>query len=425
VTKSKIQLSTEQQEAYNKFNDWFTNSSDQNKVFTLTGLAGSGKSVLAAYIQTLNEDLPIAYCAYTGKAASVLKKKLTSFEVCPTYVGTIHGLIYIRMKDQKGNIKWFPRESLKDEFQLIIVDESSMVGEQIFRDLLDYDVPILFIGDNAQLPPVQDVPGTHFNNPDYSLTKIHRQAEGNPIIQFAHDIRNGKPITQYPGDKITFLHKHFKSDATKLDNHLKSYNIERDMVVCGFNKTRVKLNRQIRSYLGFTGESPVVGDKVICLKNNKEIGIFNGMIGIVKESTPNIWKPKVLIDVVIEFDDVTYAGPCLKNQFYSERTADETVAKGIKKEYVQMIARNENMITVEGEDGTTSQIHKQSFINNYGNNIKIELFDFSYANSVHKTQGSEFNKVIVIREEAPKLWEQKRWDYTAITRASEELVFVF
>jgi exodeoxyribonuclease V len=148
-------LSPDQDRASQAVDAWWS-SSKRSRVFTVGGLAGTGKTRLSGYkaLQFQQKGVRVAFCTFTGKASKVLRKSLEVAGVFPEYCGTIHGLIYKPIVDEQSGrvIAWDRRELL--EYDLIFIDEASMVSQDILRDLLSYDLPILAIGDHGQLMPV-------------------------------------------------------------------------------------------------------------------------------------------------------------------------------------------------------------------------------------------------------------------------------
>jgi exodeoxyribonuclease V len=321
-------------------------------VQVLSGYAGTGKSTV---IKHLVELLPkFAVCAYTGKAANVLRVKGMDAK-------TIHSLIYKAYTDEEKRVYFSLASSL--ECDGIIVDEASMVSEGIYNDLKHFNKPIIFVGDHGQLEPV----GDKFNimgEPDYKLEIIHRNA--GEIAHFAEYIRKGyKPsswgVRNGVGKKIKFISKGSHKGAS----------MEVDQTICAFNKTRAEINTYVREKLGRKSSLPEAGDKVMCLKNDKLCGLFNGMQGVVTETYP------------------------------------------------------EDMFLFES-DGFMLTI---AYDRNVFNQVKYEIdhdqeapspFDYAYAATCHKCQGSEFDSVLVM-EQRCDLWDHKRWAYTAASRAKELL----
>jgi len=235
---------------------------------TLGGYAGTGKTTLISHLAQI---LPtFAVCAFTGKAANVLRRKGIA------HASTIHSLIYTPYQDINGNVYFSLAEFLDCEG--IIVDEASMVSQEIHDDLLYFGKPVIFVGDHGQLEPV----GDKFNlmeKPDYILETIHRNA--GEIAHFAEFIRKGyRPAAwehQSLGNKVEFIHPRSYKKAIH----------EVDQVICAFNKTRVEINIEARKQLGRKGIQPVANDRIMCLRNNSRVGLFNGMQGVVESVDDN------------------------------------------------------------------------------------------------------------------------------------------
>ena len=183
------QFSPHQDAALQAVADWLkakpgTNGTPQ--VFRLFGYAGTGKTTLAKHLAE-HVDGEVKFAAFTGKAASVMRGK-----GCRG-ASTIHSLIY-RARESGEEIPSFDLwdEAPASKAEMIIIDECSMVDAELGRDLLSFGVPLLVLGDPAQLPPIQG--GGFFTEaePDVMLTEVHRQAEGNPIIRLSMDIRAGE-----------------------------------------------------------------------------------------------------------------------------------------------------------------------------------------------------------------------------------------
>src|SRR3954468_9770009 len=159
------------------------------QVFRLFGYAGTGKTTLAQHIAEA-ADGEVKFAAFTGKAASVMRNK-----GCHG-ASTIHSLIY-RARESGEEIPSFDLydEAPASKADLIIIDECSMVDAELGRDLLSFGVPVLVLGDPAQLPPIQNGAnaGGFFTEaePDVMLTEVHRQAQDDPIVRLSMEIRAG------------------------------------------------------------------------------------------------------------------------------------------------------------------------------------------------------------------------------------------
>jgi exodeoxyribonuclease-5 len=326
----------------------------EKPVQTMGGYAGTGKTTI---IGNIIKALPnFAVCAYTGKASHVLRKKGIS------EAKTIHSLIYEPKIDHNNEVYFDLAEQLPCAG--IIVDEASMVSKDIYQDLLYFKKPIIFVGDHGQLEPVGDA----FNvmqKPDYTLEEIHRNA--GEIAHFADFIRKGfKPAAwefRGSGKKVKFLNK----------NNYKGKLLEVDQVICAFNKTRAEINLEARKMLGLPPE-PAVGYRVMCLRNQHQIGVFNGMQGVIAKLLP-------------------------KNKMIFEADGIQYEVKYDKK--------------VFGQEKYEFEFEKDAPL----------PFDWCYGTTCHKVQGSEYERTLVVEQNCG-LWDNKRWSYTAASRAREEVWWV-
>src|SRR5450756_1955691 len=160
-------------------------ASGNPQVVRLFGYAGTGKTTLANHIAEA-VDGDVKFAAFTGKAASVMRGK-----GCRG-ASTIHSLIY-RARESGEEVPNFDLwdEAPASKAELIIIDECSMVAAELGRDLLSFGVPLLVLGDPAQLPPIQG--GGFFTEaePDVMLTEVHRQAQDDPIVRLSMEVREG------------------------------------------------------------------------------------------------------------------------------------------------------------------------------------------------------------------------------------------
>jgi exodeoxyribonuclease-5 len=230
-------------------------------VFRLFGYAGTGKTTLAKHIAE-GVDGEVAFGAYTGKAALVLRTK-----GCPD-ASTIHSLIYRSRESDEGGPQFvLNRQSPAAKASLIIIDECSMVDEELGRDLLSFGRPVLVLGDPAQLPPVKG--GGFFTEaePDAMLTEVHRQAEGNPIVHMSMKVREGGRLEPGAYGESRVIHRR-EVDAGIV--------MAADQVLVGLNKTRRLYNTRLRELNGYRHPMPAAGEKLVCLRNDKTKGLLNG-----------------------------------------------------------------------------------------------------------------------------------------------------
>lgn len=352
------------------FTEWCTSRKPTKQVFRVYGYAGTGKSTLARHFAS-NIDGEVAFGAFTGKASLVMRKN-----GCAN-ARTIHSMIYIADQDQKtGEITWrINRQSFLNDVSLIIIDECSMVNEELAKDLLSFGKPILVLGDPGQLPPVSGTGYFTEAEPDVMLTEIHRQAKDNPIIHLATLVRNEQmPKLGTYGESVV-TNKMLTADL-----------IRADQVLAGRNTTRESFNTKIRKLKGFDPDTPVVGDKLVCLQNDKELGIFNGGMFDVEQ---------------------ILASSSPKSQFLTMRLQSQD------EDRLPFVTRVHKSFFFEDVPEPHWKVLKGSQQYNYG-----------YCLTTHKSQGSQWPSVFISDESWCFREDRWRWLYTAITRASEKNTLV-
>lgn len=447
-----ITLSPLQDRGANAIAKWFSECipNEPFQKFYLAGYAGSGKTSILPYIIdrcNLNWQ-DVAFMAPTGKAAKVLTDKLRKMYMNDAVTTkTIHSSIYtpararveaIReqlkelekaLKDfqagMKGNIgdqvaydnrcqaMFNDIEEKKDEFdtalresrrkgpsfvlnmdssvkdaKLIVCDEASMVGELLTDDMMAFNIPILAIGDPAQLPPVGDNPGLTIGRPDFFLDEIHRQAKNNPIIQLSMDIRNGKLLKPgMMGDNVRIVKR--RDDQWTLNP---DYDAQ---VLCGTHKKRWGLTKSIRDMCGYEGSAPMVDEPLLICQNSKKYEkLVNGSFVTCESAPEDLIKgdASFLLGITDEYGD-SYSFEVYQGQF------EEHIAK---------------------EQGYFSAPKFEGFDAKRTN----EIVDFGWVITTHKSQGSQWDNVVVHDESGVFRTDADKWLYTACTRAAKELTIV-
>src|SRR3954469_7529446 len=215
-------------------------------LFRLFGYAGTGKTTLARHLAE-DVDGKVAFAAFTGKAALVMRRK-----GCEG-ASTIHSLIY-RARESGEETPSFELwdEAPASKAKLIVIDECSMVDAELGRDLMSFGVPVLVLGDPAQLPPIQG--GGFFTDaePDSMLTEVHRQAQDDPIVRLSMQVREGERLT--PGD-------YGMTSVVTKDAFDPQRALETDQILVGRNNTRRAYNGRLRERKGFDDPLPLAGDK--------------------------------------------------------------------------------------------------------------------------------------------------------------------
>ena len=374
-----MKFSPQQDEALKAVERWLKGG--QPQVFRLFGYAGTGKTTLARYFAE-HVDGQVQFGAFTGKAAQVLRAKGA------TNARTIHSLIYRPRGEEAVEDETTGKTSMSPTFsinrqspiaraKLVVIDECSMVDEALGRDLLSFGTPILVLGDPAQLPPISGGGFFTEHEPDYLLTEIHRQARDNPILRLALDVREGRE----------FMHGDYGEAQVIGRNEVnQDLVLEADQVLVGTNRTRRRYNGRLRELKGFSASYPQAGDKLVCLRNDPAKGLLNGSLWKVMTSSRETVKPGINLLVSPEEDDPDRGVAKIKLLKAAFENPEEEIPWQTKKRY--------------------------------------DDFDYGYALTVHKAQGSQWNNVVLFDESYAFKDTRQRWLYTAITRAAEKLTIV-
>lgn len=425
-----MDLSPDQQVVFDAIVKWSLDPA--TPLLTMGGLAGSGKTTLLGAFAA-QSTLQVAYVTFTGRASSILARKfraanvkttskvrpplelrsrsrpptermralydfdLTGGPIDPPFVGTIHRLLYMPIIDSETEELrgWRKRTELDRLYDIIVIDEASMVNVDMIDDLQHHAVPTLAVGDHGQLPPVMSG-GDLMAEPMLRLEKIHRQAELSPIIRLAHEVRStgqlGPNAINYRGDDhVTFTSR---ANVGVIESAFRDAPNPLDVgVLCWTNKTRIRMNSYARRGLGRKGV-PTQGEVVICLKNSPPI--YNGMRGVLTT-------------------DGALEGHLL--------TADVAFPEEeLPAESIEMCAGQFNR---ERPFKNLEDLHDRG-ISVHSMKEGGALYDFGYAMTCHKAQGSQFDHAIVYfdREVQPESLDFRRWAYTAITRAVNRLTIL-
>ena len=409
-----MKFSPKQATALDAIAEWLADPRAK-QTFYLAGFAGSGKSTLVKHIvsDVRGRVVPMAP---TGKAALVMRHK-----GLPT-ASTVHSKIYRVAGDppskeqieklraemkrlyavnepgaratadqlaqqlsraEEDSKRQGPRFSLNLDGDLRgaalgVVDEVSMVDRRMGEDLESFGTKLLVIGDPAQLPPVYGAGYFTSREPDAFLDEIHRQALDSPILRLADLARRGErlPYGQI-GEGVEVLRP---GDASLQDRALAA-----EMIIVGRNRTRHACNAKIRRLLGRGEEpAPVKGDRVICLRNNHELGLLNGSTWEVLHCLPDLNKMTAKLEAVSSEDD-------------SER--------------------------IECETWLHHFMARESELDNFPRRAFNE-WGYGWAQTVHKSQGSAFNDVLLFDESKQFGRDADKHRYTGITRAISKLCVV-
>lgn len=380
------------------YNEWMNHSriGDHPQWFSYSGAAGTGKTtVVREFIDLMGfDDTEYVCCAYVGKAVLNLQKHGLPAK-------TVHSLIYdpliikIPKLDEEGDpitdkndnpiykmeMRFSLKEALDPELKLIIVDEATMINDDMKNKILSFDIPVIFIGDMNQLPPIFGYSSVMVT-PNYALTQIMRQHENDPIVILSQDVLHGVPfqLGQYGKSAVVDHYDISKDLLTRYDE-----------ILCGKNATRDKINDTVLyEILHRKDNVPFIGAKMVNRQNNWDhvvngVALTNGLIGYItnirrRSSSRGYYqadfKPDFLED---EFEDLRL------DVRYLNSNAEQRKNFGLSK---------------------------------------YEKFEYAYAITVHSSQGSEWPNVMYIDEWFHDAGMMKKLRYTAITRAEESITIV-
>jgi len=437
---SSFTPSPPQAAAIREIRDWFETRTDEQQVFRLFGYAGSGKStVLKFALDELGlsphrsaKDGPcvpgVVTATFTGKAALVLTRKGTPAR-------TIHSLIYSvteateeeveaagkrlrEAEDAARRLSGFDRttaeaaiEAMRQalsamkhprfalnpqsdaaDARLIVLDEVSMVGEDMARDLMSFGKPILVLGDPGQLPPIKGDGAFTRDEPDVMLTEIHRQAAESAIIRLATMARTGEPIGF--GSYDAHVAKLRKGDVTP------EQALHGGQLICGMNATRLQINNAMRAAAGLGGTWLPTGaaEKIVCLKNQNDLGLINGMF--------------------VTLEDIVDEG----SLFFSAVVTDED---GRRVGPVDRDGRPGRLRLYKGHFEDHVAFDRTRHDRDWKDKKHLTEATFGWAITAHKAQGSQWENVIVWDDGLGRTEiDRRRWLYTAITRAERGLVLL-
>lgn len=372
---------------------WYPSS---EQVYEFAGYAGTGKSTI--YIEAVKRlGVPlhrVAAMAFIGQAAIVMRTKgLYNAK-------TIHSWLFNPVEKIKttsdGSIvvdSYFNRPKYElafepkplEDIDLIIVDEGGSVPYHYKQHLESRGIKILVGGDLGQLPPVGDKPAYLYGKDIIVLDEIMRQNLDSAIVYLADRARKGNPI-----------HNGFYGDVLVIDRNdlTDKMVLNSDVVICGTNKTRDKINNKVRhELLGIRSEIPVLYDKMVCRKNNWNlaldgINLANGLSGIVT-NMPGVH---------------SFNGKTFKIDFKPHLLNNSFI--GIDCDYQYLISPHDK--------------RQQLKNNKYSLG---EKFEYAYAVTCHMSQGSQYPNGIYIEEYFNKDI-QCNLNYTGITRFSNSMIYI-
>ena len=454
LNKFPYSVTLEQQQLIKKLVD-FQITLHENPLFILKGYAGTGKTtLLSAFVNALNQlNKKTILLAPTGRAAKVFAQRSGKTAL------TIHKKIYRKQTVAGGGVRLEVSPNLHTN-TLFIVDEASMIGDytlqndgsisprNLLEDVVSYafsgkKCKLIFIGDNAQLPPVGsdyspalsfDFMTTNFprlNVFQFQMKEVLRQANDSDILFNAtklrsspdgtfprFEIRGNRGLTRLEGDEL----------QEELESSFSNYGKHDTIIITRSNKRANLFNQQIRARIFWYDERINGGDQLMVVKNNyfwlddqSAAGfIANGEIVEVERlgTTEQIYgfdfvdariklldypqmdaiEVKLLLDV-LEEEQANLSRKRMKHLFF-EVEADYSWEKNKKKRYERVMK------------------------DPYFNALQVK---YAYAITCHKSQGGQWGSVFVDQGYLTEEMLDRsyfRWLYTAFTRSTEQLYLI-
>lgn len=475
--ETSLKATAGQESAFQKFKQFLT--SDNEKAFILSGYAGTGKTTLLKPFRkhAISEGFQVIQITPTGRAARILKKKTSA----PTI--TIHSHIYRQQKisaPEKITASYFPKSKFalrklnsgEDKDTVFLIDEASMIGKNnsntqttrsvdfgtgdLLQDIIEFQsqyrkgkVKLVFIGDRAQLPPIQssDSPALSVEELkayfiqaiESELTEVVRQVGNSPVLKLATQIREEiqEESYQWPNFGIESP----KCKQVTLDALIHSieatYQRYKDpskaVLICYTNNDVIQYNNLIRKRILNRTQLLEEGEILIIQDNTKDIQgipVYNGDIVKVKSfktafSITEKYRGK---RYTIDFNEVT-AHPIdnpeitlyllvKTNNLGVTNKVDGNSAKAlfhylVKKEKDK---QKDSKLSIQKKN---AMIMERVFNSPEWRAVYVQ---YGYALTCHKAQGGEWPSVFInFHLKTSREEDSFRWGYTAITRATNEV----
>jgi len=443
---------TESQLKLFKLIEEFVNEEEERTSFILKGYAGTGKTTfLGTFIKILPKfGWKFELLAPTGRAAKVMSAYANK------KAQTIHRKIYKQKEDSYSGNLVFELQKNTSEGTIFIIDEASMISDTrefgnngLLHDLINYvfegtENKILFLGDEAQLPPVSmqlspaldvDHIQNFYHSKVYSLTltDVMRQEQNSGILNNATQLRN-QLVVKNPDIHLETkgYRDFFKMTSEKIEDGIRyayeKYGKENTIIITRSNKNAVLYNRLIRNQINFSDSELDTGDLLMIVKNNYTIlgeesdagFIANGEFAEVKrigreEEMHGFRFQNVtlqLLDYPEEpsFETLIFLDTLYSNSPSLSQEQNKSLYESVLQDYFWVKSKKDRKKLLKEDK--------------YMNALQVK---FAYALTCHKAQGGQWNAVFI---DQIYLANQKidleiiRWLYTAITRGISEVYLI-
>jgi len=325
---------------------------------------------------------------FTGSSKQKSREEISSKEiisVCETK-GYSSAIELVDMHSESSKMRTRPkayfasRKVSLGRLKLIIIDEASMINDNIVEDVKNLGIKLCLVGDAAQLPPVKGK-NSYMENPDVEIKTIHRQGADSPILKMANALIEGTGILENWENSVdcnVISYSDFEGFRDKLIKakwqFLTAMNIDKDMI-----------NKRARVVLGHHSKFPERGDILLALGGHKDSGVVNG----------------TQAEAVTDFTESEIEHDSIRHWVIQGRVKIRETGEVIR-------------VTIRRDCFLSGKIYE------YGKGES--QWEYGYAMTVHKSQGSSWENVVYIYKPFPTA--ENKLNYTAATRASKKLIVV-
>jgi exodeoxyribonuclease-5 len=411
-------LTDHQQEAYDEVYERLA----AGETYTgLRGYAGTGKTFLVSRLieQLVEEDCDVSVCAPTHKAVQVLSEQLDGK---PVELQTLHSFLGLRLKPSQDGQYELVFDGAPDRDRpsgIVIVDEASMIGEEEWQHIEDtpYNLQWLFVGDPAQLPPVNEEASPALDVPGPMLEEIHRQAADNPILELATQIRNDEAHrfqSQYvDGQGVAITHNRtgfMESVLRTFDTDAFDDDATHARLLAYRNRTVRRYNQEIRT-ARYGDDAPrfVPGEWLMA----RESWYHEGVPVVLNSEEVRVKKASVGL-------------------FEAEDMSEWKVWKIKLRKPGRGMTRTALVLHEDEHERYTDELESRRLAAKEGNGSwkyfydlreRFARLDYAYACTVHRSQGSTFDTVFVDHRDlrACRGGERDALLYVAVTRPARRL----
>jgi exodeoxyribonuclease-5 len=453
-----MELNSDQQSALQALRDYCLGLSTYDFA-VLTGYAGVGKSTLLGKLVESLPNLKVGMTAPTHKAVRVIRRFTPNQRLYQ--FGTIHSFFGLKQNIREGKIvyenEYNYMNKLKVDFiNVLIIDEGSMLDTKLLKAILDYkkrrpNLKLIITGDPFQLPPVGEKESLAFSkeaDKKYAvlrleLTKIMRQTEGNPILEFATEVRNAPQNRVLVPSNIEvkqkeqleeLIDKYFTSEYSDNPDYCK--------IIAYTNEAVDSANQKVRNKLfNNPTEAIVVGDELIAdkpipisdeltLQTSEEltvekVSIHTITVEILMWSFDGSFKED-MVELKVYNAQVRSLHPVTEQEIHSNIQILHPNSKEVFNSWLTKLRNNAIMVK-----------NKKAWVEYYAFENCLAQVKYNFSLTVHKSQGSSFDNVILMDSNifeagssnpASKYYisplDRNKLRYVGTTRSKNKLVII-